>query len=181
MASVLSHPAVPLALTAAFGARAIPPRLAAVGVLCSALPDVDAIGFWAGVPYGSLLGHRGLTHSLLFAVVAAALASGLHRLLRASPVAVFLFVFVSTASHGVIDAMTTGGLGVAFFSPFANARYFLPWRPIAVSPIGVTSFFSEWGRRVLVSELRYLWLPAAIVGAVGFLTRRSFGRETSSH
>lgn len=34
--------------------------------------------------------------------------------------------------------LTDGGLGVAFFSPFDNKRYFLPWRPIRVSPISVT-------------------------------------------
>jgi hypothetical protein len=35
------------------------------------------------------------------------------------------FSFV-TASHGMLDAMTDGGLGVAFFAPFDNARYFFP-------------------------------------------------------
>jgi len=38
--------------------------------------------------------------------------------------------------------MTKGGLGVAFFSPFDNSRYFLPWRPIRVSPIAIHRFFS---------------------------------------
>jgi len=52
-------------------------------VTCSILPDVDSIGFHAGIPYGALWGHRGMTHSLLFAAVLAAglaLAFG-----RASP------------------------------------------------------------------------------------------------
>jgi inner membrane protein len=45
------------------------------------------------------------------------------------------------ASHGILDAMTDGGLGVAFFSPFDDTRCFFPFRPIKVSPIGL-SFFS---------------------------------------
>jgi len=40
------------------------------------------------------------------------------------------------ASHGVLDAMTTGGLGAALLWPFTDARYFAPWRPIPVAPIG---------------------------------------------
>jgi inner membrane protein len=58
--------------------------------------------------------------------------------------------------------MTDGGLGVAFFAPFHNERYFFPWRPIAISPIGM-GFFSERGLEVIISELRWVWLPSAIV------------------
>ena len=55
--------------------------------------------------------------------------------------------------------MTNGGLGVAFFSPFDRTRYFFSWRPLEVSPISLTRFFSEWGGAVLRSEWRYVWLP----------------------
>jgi inner membrane protein len=68
------------------------------------------------------------------------------------------FFFVITASHGVLDAMTNGGLGVAFFAPFDSTRYFFPWRPIVVSPIGFGSFFSHWGALVLLSEIKYVWV-----------------------
>jgi hypothetical protein len=40
------------------------------------------------------------------------------------------YFFVVTASHGALDAMTDGGLGIAFFAPFDNTRYFFPFRPI---------------------------------------------------
>jgi hypothetical protein len=43
--------------------------------------------------------------------------------------------------------MTDGGLGAAFFAPFDNKRYFLPWRPIQVSPISVHRFFTPRGFR----------------------------------
>src|SRR4029078_11729766 len=40
----------------------------------SLLPDVDVIGFRLGVQYGAPWGHRGATHSLVFAVVAGLVA-----------------------------------------------------------------------------------------------------------
>jgi inner membrane protein len=76
----------------------------------------------------------------------------------------FEYLFVATASHGLLDAMTNGGLGGAFFSPFSNHRYFLPWKPIRVSPISVHRFFSGRGYAVLQSELLWIWVPAAIFG-----------------
>ena len=83
-----------------------------------------------------------------------------------------------TVSHGVLDAMTDGGLGVAFFSPFDTARYFFPWRPINVSPIGVGQFFNGQGAVVLASEAIYVWLPlAAVWAAVGVLRRRLGGKS----
>jgi inner membrane protein len=54
----------------------------------------------------------------------------------------------------VLDAMTNGGLGVAFFAPFDTTRYFFPWRPITVSPIGVGSFFTHRGALVVLSEIK---------------------------
>jgi hypothetical protein len=71
-------------------------------------------------------------------------------------------------SHTLLDAMTSGGLGVAFFSPFSNERYFFPWRPIRVSPIGV-DFFGEAGVAVLRSELIWVWIPCAVLGVAGRL------------
>ena len=174
MASVFSHPAVPLALSLALGPSRMPPALTALACAASVLPDIDAAGFAAGIPYGHPLGHRGFTHSLSFAALVAAASIPLARRLGSSPAMTFAMVLVSTASHGLLDAMTTGGLGVAFFSPFSNRRDFFPWRPILVSPIGIVSFVSEWGLAVLRSEVAWIWLPAAALAAAGALLRRIF-------
>jgi inner membrane protein len=127
------------------------------------LPDIDSLGFFMGIPYGSFWGHRGFTHSLLFAlIIALPCAVWLRGKFRSSWKFASLF-FLAIASHGLLDAMTNGGLGVAFFSPFDLHRYFLPWRPILVSPIGVTRFLSTRGLRILVSEVIYVWCPALVL------------------
>ena len=77
-----------------------------------------------------------------------------------------VLLFVITASHGVLDAITDGGLGVAFFSPFNPQRYFLPWTPIHVSPIGASGFFSARGLDVIESEIVWIWGPTLIVGVL---------------
>jgi inner membrane protein len=161
--TVLTHPAVPLAVRAWTGGRRTSPRLLLVAALGSVAPDVDALGFFAGVPYGSLFGHRGFTHSLPFALLLAGCALPFAKWLQAGRGWVFALVFLATASHGVLDALTDGGLGVAFLSPFSNERYFLPWRPIHVSPLGVAELFSKYGLRVLASEVVLVWLPCLVV------------------
>ena len=172
MPSILTHPAVPLALAAAYGQRYVSPPLLLAGVGASILPDMDSLGLNLGIPYEATLGHRGLSHSMIFAFLVAVSAAWLYRTLRASPSAAFAVVFISCASHGLLDALTNGGLGVAWLSPVSNHRYFLPWRPIAVSPLDVDLFFSDWGLRVLRSEALCVWLPCALLGGLGYLIRR---------
>ena len=138
-------------------------------ILCSILPDVDVIAFWFDIPYGAFWGHRGFTHSLAFAAiistaVIAYFSKEFEQPMRRKP-QLFLYFFALTASHGVLDGMTDGGLGVAFFSPFDTMRYFLPWRPIPVSPIGM-SFFSRWGLEVLMAEIVWIWSICVVVWTV---------------
>ncbi|HYL92161.1 MAG TPA: metal-dependent hydrolase [Alphaproteobacteria bacterium] len=131
-----------------------------MAVLCSILPDADVVGFRFGIHYGDLWGHRGMTHSLLFAAVLGALAAACLRKPWREWCKLALFLAAITASHGVLDAMTNGGLGIAFFSPFNTERYFFPWRPIQVSPIAARGFFSLRGMNVLRSEFCWVWGPS---------------------
>lgn len=135
-------------------APAAPFRLWIAACACSVLPDADS---FSDLDYDHAFGHRGFFHSLLFAAIAAGAAAACVRGER--PLRVFLLLFAVGASHGLLDAMTDGGLGIVFFAPFDDTRYFLPWRPIAVSPIGIRPFFSEWGVRVIRSEFIWVWLP----------------------
>jgi inner membrane protein len=178
MASAPTHALAALAIGAAFSTPRWTARCWVLGAVCAALPDADVLSFRFGIAYGDLLGHRGLTHSLLFA---AALAGAVTTLCfraerwRGERIRLFAFLFVATASHGVLDALTSGGLGVAFFAPFDSSRYFFPWRPILVSPIGVGRFLGERGLRVLASEALWVWLPAAVLACVAWAVRRRTG------
>ena len=171
MPSIISHPAVVLALGPIFARVGVAPRLWLVGAACTVVPDLDSIGFFGGVPYASLLGHRGLSHSLLFALALALILAPICRKLspKASLLAITGFLFLCTASHGMLDALTNGGLGVAFFSPFTQYRYVFPWRPIAVSPLSVSRFLAGRGLHVLWSELRWVVLPSLATGIVAHL------------
>jgi inner membrane protein len=174
MASAFSHAIVALAMGKVFQSKELSWRELFLGALCSVVPDLDVIGFYFGIQYGELWGHRGLTHSVVFAAL---LAGGIVALwYRGKPIiamtGLFLYFFLCTASHGVLDAMTNGGLGVAFFAPFDTKRYFFPLRPVLVSPIGVAEFFNAQGLRILASEALWIWLPSG----VAFLAFRVFQR-----
>lgn len=162
MASLFTHPVIPTALYIATGSSFVNKRILFLGILLSMLPDADVLGYRLGVPYAHVFGHRGLSHSLLFAFCCAALLAALP---WASTMRwrIMLFLFLATISHGVLDAMTRGGLGVGFFIPIVNDRYFFAFRPIEVSPLSIRGFISERGWFVFKSELKSLWLP--VLGA----------------
>jgi inner membrane protein len=154
-----------------------------LGAACAVVPDLDVISLAFGIPYSHMLGHRGLSHSLVFAVVLASLVTAIvRRTMPASPSPsrLWVFFFLVTASHGFLDSMTNGGLGVAFFAPFSNTRYVMPWRPIVVSPISLYAFFGYRGMIVMWSELGWVWLPAALVFLAGLMLRRATSRTPLS-
>jgi inner membrane protein len=169
MASVFSHAVAALSIGVCFYRPQVPKRVWVAGAVCSMLPDLDVIGFRFGIHYGDFWGHRGFTHSLAFAALLASVVAFVvfHREAGIGKFSLFAYLFLATASHGVLDAITNGGLGVAFFSPFDNTRYFLPWRPVRVSPIGVTRFFTPRGFAILQSELLWIWVPAIVFRVVG--------------
>jgi inner membrane protein len=163
MPTVMSHAVVGLAL----GTLSSFPRRHRTFWLASAalpvLPDLDVFGRAFGIAFYSMWGHRGMSHSFVGAAVIGLIAALLLRRRLGGPLAPLAVYFAAvTASHGVLDALTDGGPGVAFFAPFDTTRYFFPWRPIPVSPLA-SNFFSAWGWHVFTSELALLWLPAALV------------------
>ncbi len=123
-------------------------------ILTAILPDIDILAFKYGIPYESMWGHRGISHSFFFAGIWAVLCSFLFK----KRLIAFICLFLAYCSHGALDAITSGGLGVAFFAPFDNTRYFFPWRPIRVSPIGLEGFIKK-AALVLKSEFIWVGLP----------------------
>jgi inner membrane protein len=163
MPSFVSHVAVPLAVGGGLGEPVVSRRLLAAGMVASVLPDLDVLGFPLGIPYGAALGHRGASHSLAFALAVAAVGAALHGPLRCRARTAFLFLVAATASHPLLDALTSGGLGVALLWPFSDARLFAPVRPIHVAPLGLHALRARWAA-LLVSEAIWVWAPSAVLG-----------------
>ena len=163
MATAFTHALVGAAFAHAAPGGLRSGRLFAVAMLLAVLPDLDVIAFWFGIPYGDPLGHRAASHSLAFAAAAGLFAAlvGFGALGRFSrrwwSIAVLLAL--ATASHGLLDAATNAGLGVGFWIPFDDARYFWPWRPLATSPIGIAAFFQPRSLAILANEFVWVWLP----------------------
>ena len=171
--TILSHAVFGAALYAPFRTR-LPRHFAVLGAAAAVIPDFDVVSFRFGVDYADMLGHRGLSHSLAFAALFAAGIVFLSRSLpaRARFVA-WLYLALAMASHGLFDGFTDGGLGVAFLAPFSNARFFFPWQPIEVSPLGLSRILSARGVEVLMSELLWVGLPSLGIALLGLATTQS--------
>lgn len=163
MPTIMSHVAVPLAIAIAAGRTRIAVPIAVTGMMLAILPDADVVSFKLGIAYADAWGHRGASHSLAVAALVAAFMTALATVVFNAdrPVMIWAFLFVSMASHGLLDSFTSGGLGAALLWPFSEARFFAPVQPIRVSPIGV-GFFSARGVPVMLSELRWIWLPLSV-------------------
>tara|TARA_B110000091_G_scaffold214438_1_gene267882 strand:+ start:4485 stop:5027 length:543 start_codon:yes stop_codon:yes gene_type:complete len=179
MASLFGHAFIAIALGKSFSRKQRTWKLIILAVVAAIIPDADVIGFQFGISYGGFWGHRGVTHSFLFAFFFAILVTFLFyrkQFLTKKGILLILFFFLCTASHSILDAMTTGGYGVAFFSPFNDTRYFFPWRPIKVSPLGILRFFSERGLQVIRSEIGWIGLPGIVYMITAFIIRRNVNK-----
>ena len=169
MPTIMTHAVVPLAMAVAAGRSRIAPRVMMAGCVLAMLPDADVIGFKFGIAYADQWGHRGASHALILACGAMAVVMMMMRPHHAGWAAAFLLV--SAASHGLLDALTSGGLGPALFWPWTQDRIFFPFRPIRVSPIGA-DFLSMRGLETLESEALWVWLPCLALAGGAFLIRR---------
>ncbi len=164
MATAFTHALVGAALTplapAELPRRVLVPTLALLAVL----PDLDVAAFYLGIPYSHPLGHRGFSHSFIFAAVLAVGVgyAGFQGVRGSSAWAWWRLLAVlamACASHGLLDAFTNAGLGVGFWIPFSNERFFFPWRPLETSPLGVSAFFDGPALRILANEFVWVWMP----------------------
>lgn len=167
MPSLLTHSLVGLAAGKVVTMQKMPTKFWLLSAICPILPDVDVLGLFFGIPYDHFFGHRGFFHSIFFALIVSNFI--VHSFFREEEklskrwFVFILYFFVVTSTHGLFDAFTSGGLGIALLSPFDNTRYFFPVTPITVSPLGFHAFFSGWGLRVIQSEFIYVWSPAILL------------------
>jgi inner membrane protein len=149
-----------------------------LAMACATIPDLDVIGFELGIRYGDMLGHRGFSHSIVFAMMLGILIYSLFFREEKSNTIQFLsiswFFFCCTISHGLLDAMTDGGLGVGFFIPFSAERYFFSLRPIPVSSLNMSSFFTARGFNILQQELLFIGTISFFLIVAGYFWRKYF-------
>jgi inner membrane protein len=55
MASIITHPVVPIAIAAIFPGKSITPAVVISGAICSIVPDFDVIGLGFGISYRDTL------------------------------------------------------------------------------------------------------------------------------
>lgn len=125
------------------------------------LPDADALLVAAGSDYHGDFGHRGFSHSLLFAATVAAVTVLVARRWGNRPWYTGLLAFMAVGSHGLMDAMTYRTRGIPFLWPLTDERFTLPWRPIPPAPFG-GHFLSQRGLDVMGIEMIY-FLPLLLV------------------
>jgi inner membrane protein len=167
----LGHVAVGFAASRAhLGRRSLWAMLAYAAL--SLLPDADVLAFVFHVPYSAPFGHRGATHSFAFAALVGGLALLLTRRWRPA-----LVVGLTVLSHPLLDALTDGGLGVALFWPMTNARYFAPWSPLPVAPLGLR-LLSPRGLHVVLVEAA-VFLPVWVYAFWRAPARRRSQRSAS--
>ena len=177
MPSMIGHGLWGLAVGAGLIRKPFPWRLMGLGLACSMTADLDILGFHLSIPYEHWLGHRGLLHGIMFAVLLALGAGALMPRDAAHPkrrIGYFAFFLFCGLSHIALDACSNGGLGVAFFAPFSNRRYFLPWRFMDAVPLSINQLFSLKWIAVITREARTLALPCLGMFLAIFGTRRAF-------
>ncbi len=173
MPTIITHAAVGIASGLAISKGKPAKRFWVLSILCAILPDFDVVAFKLGILYNSFWGHRGFYHSLFFAMITGVfIASVFFRkdgFFSKSWLFYTTYFSVVTATHGILDAFTDGGLGIALLTPFDNERYFFWTTPIAVSPLSIKAFLSERGISILKNEFLWVWAPAIFIVAIGRL------------
>ncbi|MBK6545611.1 MAG: metal-dependent hydrolase [Saprospiraceae bacterium] len=183
MPSAFGHALFALSLTPfrPYKAKLLPTIL--LSVSCAIIPDLDVLGFEYGIPYDSIFGHRGLSHSIVFAFILSIIITTLFfkefRKDKIKFLNICWYYFLCTISHGLFDAMTTGGLGVGFFTPFLADRYFFSIRPIPVSPLNLQAFFTEYGWYILKAEFQFIGLISFFVLIGGYFWRKYILQQSS--
>ncbi|WP_162604821.1 metal-dependent hydrolase [Geomonas ferrireducens] len=179
MPTIITHAIVGAGTGVAISNRALPKKFWLLSVFCAILPDVDGIGLKIGIPYSHFFGHRGFFHSLFFACMVGLTVTAV--ILRKGEASrndwwfYSIYFSLATASHGVLDAFTNGGLGIALLAPFIDHRYFFWTTPISVSPISPRAFLTWRAFGILSNEMKWVWLPVLVLASAGkfFLFRQN--------
>jgi len=165
MSSLFGHALAGLTISAAFAQGRPPRRTWIFAAACAVAPDLDWFTTFLPSADGTSLAHRGMSHSLIAAALlaAAAMLIGFRPHLR--NLRHWACMLCAAFSHGLLDACTFGGTGVAFLLPFSKARFVCLWQPLFVSPIPLSGKLLDWLLFSLGTELVWIGIPAILVFA----------------
>ena len=121
----LTHIALGACVGEVLFGRSLGRKALLVGVVAQSLPDIDGVaGLWLPMS-ANLLAHRGITHSLVVAPLAAIVLAGVVRRWRwARTVSLrywFLFFAFQLSLHDLLD--TANAYGTGLLEPFSHQRY----------------------------------------------------------
>lgn len=131
-------------------------KLAAIVAACAA--DLDFILAPFSQSPDDLLAHRGLLHAPLWSVVIGGII-GAHLAGRRGAVVVAL----AGVGHALLDALTWGGPGVAFFAPLSTVRFLLPLKLAPVVPLGLPEYLSALGLIAVATEVLFILVPTVLI------------------
>src|SRR4051812_20035469 len=116
MASAFAHALMAVTIGKSYSKKFGSAKFWILGCVCAVIPDADVIMF-NFVSYGHFLGHRGFFHSFFFCLLLAVIITVVfykkEKLLSRIGLKYILFFFLCGASHGLLDMLTNGGMGVA--------------------------------------------------------------------
>jgi inner membrane protein len=176
--TLITHALLPVIGAAAVPRLRLSNRVIGAAIVAAMLPDADVVGrLLFDYPGTHPLGHRGWTHSIVFALLVGLVGMAGSSALRASPRLAFAILFLGALSHPLTDMLTDGGRGVMLLWPLSLEKMHWPVRPVEISPLGLRGF--EDGRmwEVLASEALWLVAPALILA---FLCRLWSDRHIDS-
>lgn len=140
-------------------------RVCVAATACAVLPDIDVL--WSpGLPVSSPFAHRALTHSLLFALVAAIVVAFMlfsGDAWRPTRTRIAGTLLLALLSHSCLDMLSTYSYGIGVFVPFSEHRFRWPWTPLG-RPTG--TILSQ-----LVEEGLVVFLPAMVIAWLGWRIR----------
>ena len=120
----LTHIALGAVIGEAYAGKKLGKRAMVIGALAQSLPDIDFVAsFWLPAA-DNLIVHRGITHSILFSLIATVLlalaAYRWHKTPTLSPSHWAVFFGIEIFVHLFLDAFNNYGVG--WFEPFSHYR-----------------------------------------------------------
>lgn len=121
----ITHIALGACIGEAILSRQLGKKAMIIGAVSQSLPDIDVVASLWLPPADNLLVHRGITHSVVFALVASLLFSFIikekSKLNNLSLLNLFLFFSLQLLLHDVLD--TCNAYGTGLFEPFSHQRF----------------------------------------------------------